>query len=777
MRLQKVFVLVLIVAALGTLNAQQDVKLIRYGMFVGSNEGGSGREELRYAAKDARSVAQVMIDIGGLEPENTIILENPSAGEIEFTLESMKNELLKAHPDKQVEFIFYYSGHSDEDGLLLGPMSLSYRSLKDHLDGMPADVNIAILDSCNSGSLIRLKGGVRKSPFLLDESVETKGHFYLTSSSEDEAAQESDQIEGSFFTYYLVTALRGAGDTSGDGKVTVHEAYSWAYDETQTRTSESMAGTQHPSYNMNLSGNGEIIMTDLRQSTAQLSFAQGMSGRVYIADYSGRPVMEFYKYPESELVVALPPGYYNLKLDDGRSLNSTDIELYENRALYISRDDFIRKEREQTTSRGAADDPVNPSEDILSYINFHDDPFMTDLIRRLWSMDFVNNIEPDRGTATGSYFGFTNTNSGNVNGFQMSGFGNLNAGGVEGMQLSGGFNMAGQTVYGSQLAGVFNVAPRGVSGYQGSGVFNFSGSVIDGTQMAGVFNIHSGRVNGAQMAGVFNMSSSDVKFLQTAGVFNITGGVLSGSQVAGVFNITQREMLGIQLSGVFNIGAIGVRGFQGAGVFNIASYLEGIQISSVANISGDVNGIQLGLFNLGNVVKGTQIGLINISRSMEGLPLGLINYSSDGVNGFGAWQDSAGYWNGSFQIGTRNVYTIFYGGAKEANPELSSMGGLGMGTHMEFYPFYIEMDLGSRIYTEGPGTPESRDQIGVSAAARTVIGLTIFSRLHVFAGVSFEAVESTDGVFLRNAVDMSPIYENSDFNIQVYPKYMFGVRF
>ena len=59
---------------------------------------------------------------------------------------------------------------------------------------MPAAVRVVILDSCSSGSLTRTKGGSAKPAFRYDASFDMEGHAYITSSSAEEAAQESDRI-------------------------------------------------------------------------------------------------------------------------------------------------------------------------------------------------------------------------------------------------------------------------------------------------------------------------------------------------------------------------------------------------------------------------------------------------------------------------------------------------------------------------------------------------------------------------------------------------------
>ncbi|MBT4096197.1 MAG: caspase family protein, partial [Gemmatimonadetes bacterium] len=240
----------------------------RFVLAAGANDGGTDRVRLRYAVSDAGNFAAVMAQMGGVDAENRVLLSEPDRADFVDALHELAKRLEQVPPTVRSEVLLYYSGHADETGLLLAGERLTYRELRAELDEIGADVRIAILDACASGAITRLKGGQRRAAFLLDSSTDTRGYAFLTSSSAEESAQESDRIGGSFFTHYLVSGMRGAADVSDDGQVTLSEAYQFAFRETLARTVDLRGGAQHPAYDMNLSGTGDVVMTDVRQFTA-----------------------------------------------------------------------------------------------------------------------------------------------------------------------------------------------------------------------------------------------------------------------------------------------------------------------------------------------------------------------------------------------------------------------------------------------------------------------------------------------------------------------------
>lgn len=203
-----------------TMAANQSTSALRrFALFIGSNNGGGERVALRSDEQDARAMAGVMQELGGVAAEDSPVLLAPTTEDVLSGFHMIGKGARQAREgSRRVEFLLYYSGHSDEQGLLLGGERVSYQELRTAIQQVQADVNIAILDSCSSGAFTRLKGGTRQPPFLTDESSQMKGHAYLSSSSADEAAQESDRISGSFFTHFLISGLRGAADATGTGR-------------------------------------------------------------------------------------------------------------------------------------------------------------------------------------------------------------------------------------------------------------------------------------------------------------------------------------------------------------------------------------------------------------------------------------------------------------------------------------------------------------------------------------------------------------------------------
>jgi Caspase domain len=334
-----------------------DAPLQRYTLIVGANFGGADRPVLKYGISDAERFARVMVELGGVSPEHNTVLRQPKLRELLDGLDLLTRRVTEAArlagPGvARTEVLVYYSGHADEKGLLLGEDRYSYSSLRDRLDQIPADVRIAVLDACASGAFTRSKGGRARPPFLVDQSTSMRGHAFLTSSAATEVAQESDRIRASYFTHYLVSGLRGAADLSGDGRITLNEAYQFAFSETLGRTVDSKGGVQHPSYDINMSGTGDVVMTDVRQLSATLVLSENMEGRFFVRNAAQELIVEVYKPYGRSIALGVEPGAYEVRVEQEKAALLAKVSVAHDSQVVIDRSQFAAARVEPTQTRG-----------------------------------------------------------------------------------------------------------------------------------------------------------------------------------------------------------------------------------------------------------------------------------------------------------------------------------------------------------------------------------------------------------------------------------------
>jgi hypothetical protein len=182
--------------------------------------------------------------------------------------------------------------------------------------------------------------------------VHARGHAFLTASSADEAAQESDRIQGGFFTHYLLSGLRGAADISRDGRVTLAEAYQFSYGETLRRTELISGRAQHPAYDIQLAGTGDLVLTDLRSTAARLVLEEKVTGRVFVRDAAGRLMVELHKEPLYPVQLGFDPGGYEVVLDANGHTGHAKVVLSEGEPVRLGPAAFIPDVGEPVAARG-----------------------------------------------------------------------------------------------------------------------------------------------------------------------------------------------------------------------------------------------------------------------------------------------------------------------------------------------------------------------------------------------------------------------------------------
>jgi hypothetical protein len=316
--------------ALGGAPARADVE--RYAVVVGDNRGTDDDALLRHAETDAARVRDVLEELGGFAPDHSTYLANVDAATVRRTLIEV-NDRIRAHTDAAhpTILVVYYSGHGDAAALHLRGTTLELSELQHLVSGSAATFRVLITDACRSGGLTRVKGGRPAPPISISigEQLAAEGAVFLTSSAANEAAQESDELGGSFFTHYLVSGLLGGADGDGDGRVSLAEAYHYAYDRTLSASSETLAGLQHPTFEYQLHGKGEIVLTmpgDKRPDRGFVTFPTGFSYLVFADNRDGAVVAEVGRF-DTVRRLNLARGRYFVRGRGARELIEGSIEV------------------------------------------------------------------------------------------------------------------------------------------------------------------------------------------------------------------------------------------------------------------------------------------------------------------------------------------------------------------------------------------------------------------------------------------------------------------
>jgi len=343
---------------LAALSAQAQAQAHRFALVIGDLRGGQGTRPLHYAERDARRIHEILTRLGGVREADARLLTAASAAEVRRALGELSASARTAHARGEETLLFvYYSGHAKDGDLRLGDSLLPLSELRTLLQDAPMDVRIGLIDSCQSGAITRVKGARPAPDFEVQGARSSqagpRGLVLIASSAADEESQESDEIAGSFFTHYLASGLLGDADASGDGKVTLAEAYAYAYARTVGGTAETRAGAQHPVYLYDLGGAGDVVLTELAPAHGGLLFGAADEGVYVVLDGSRRAVAEVAKSRGASRTLSLAPGSYLIKKRLFDSLLVGEVKISE-ALVEIADAGLVRRPLEQDPQKGAS---------------------------------------------------------------------------------------------------------------------------------------------------------------------------------------------------------------------------------------------------------------------------------------------------------------------------------------------------------------------------------------------------------------------------------------
>jgi Caspase domain len=284
----------------------------RFAMIVGNNVGNKPERSLQFAESEVARLADILKGWGSFTRID--LLQGDDAGAMRAALTRLRDSLVAARAQgKSTMFLFYYSGHGDNEALEMGGTRFALRDLRAYLEELPADVRMAFVDACQSGALTGVKGGRRAPAYKVQvaDPGSVSGMAIITSSTANELSQESDELRGSFFSHNIMSGLRGAADASRDGQVTLSELYQYTFARTLANTAASLIGGQHPTYETRMAGTGEVILTRTRSSDAQITFPKERNVS-YSVFSGGNVAAEVLSDEVHDLYLALPAGSYRV---------------------------------------------------------------------------------------------------------------------------------------------------------------------------------------------------------------------------------------------------------------------------------------------------------------------------------------------------------------------------------------------------------------------------------------------------------------------------------
>jgi hypothetical protein len=733
--------------------ANPTVRLRRFVLLAGVDDGGPTRTKLRYAASDARTVGHVLQTLGGVAPEDIVLVSTANRAAFDSAFADVEQRLRAGTtPGVRRELLVYYSGHSDEDGLLIGRDRIGYDELRARVQRAPADLRVVILDSCASGAFTRRKGGVKRAPFLLDASSDMRGHAFLTSSAADERAQESDRIAASYFTYYLVSGLRGAADMNQDRRVTLQEAYQFASQETLARTERSQAGPQHAAYEFDLAGTGDMVVTDVRGTQSGLVLTPELGGRITVREASGALVAELRKPAGNTIELGLDPGAYVVAMDSGNTIFQANVDLTAGKHTPLAAAAFhAAGPRELAVARGD-DGPALAGEPAATATAAAPPPPLSEPMT--YKLTFFPTSSDARANVHGFSFGFVADRSQRVHGFQLAiGWAQTDVD-LAALQLSAAANLVRGNFEGAQITAGLNIV-RGIG---------------HGLQLVGGANVVDGSFRGTQIAGGANATTGYNKGFQLAGGINWVGSG-SGLQIAGGANVAAQSYSGFQLSTI-----------------NYADAIDGFQLGVLNVARTSASGFRFGVVNVAGASRGGSFGVINVAKHEDGESFALLNFVGNGIHNVSLFATDVLATNIGFKFGGRHLYTNLMAGYQPGDPlapgtERFSAGtkrfGTGAGIGWRF-----PVERGPLAYAEleadwmeiRPVWDWIQNAPAVSSL-RLQAGLKLAPYVVLLAGAGVNVAIATDGRDADLGLDFAQSVQHSGATtVRIYPGLLLGLQ-
>lgn len=328
----------------------------RIAVFVGVDQGLADERPLRYAAKDAKSMAEIFGRAGTFDEDRIYLLTNTSLDKIKATLEEVRGrvrELNKAGTETLV--LIYYSGHGSYNGLHVQGRMFSKEEISRFLESLESNLKIVILDACESGDFLRRKGGrVLEAPKVVKlDQLEGKGTILISSSSRGEMAQESEEYRGAVFTHHFLNGMRGLADYDGDKSIRLLEAFDYARVSTKREEIMGNSSQQNPEFDFDMTGESDPVVARIGRQQSQLLLRGMPAGPLEI--YNGNTLeleSKVWLTGQDSLSFSLPSNKYILAYGEKDASRILEVDMTWQRRASVDPGIFRKKAKSLLYGKG-----------------------------------------------------------------------------------------------------------------------------------------------------------------------------------------------------------------------------------------------------------------------------------------------------------------------------------------------------------------------------------------------------------------------------------------
>ncbi|AFY45878.1 caspase family protein [Nostoc sp. PCC 7107] len=192
----------------------------KVALLIGISEYEPGLTPLPNAVNDVEAMRRVLVnpEMGDFAPENVTVLQNPQRQEMEDAIYN-----LYAHRDKDDLLLFYFSGHGvtvesgdfyfstsitrKNQNKLVPTTAVAGTSVHSWMNQSKSKRQVVILDCCFSGAFAKGLTAKDIDNIDLEQKLGGEGRAILTASSSTQYAFESDGLDLSIYTHYLVEGI------------------------------------------------------------------------------------------------------------------------------------------------------------------------------------------------------------------------------------------------------------------------------------------------------------------------------------------------------------------------------------------------------------------------------------------------------------------------------------------------------------------------------------------------------------------------------------------